>query len=120
MIGYVKSGSGIASREIAGDRLLNRSRHFGIPLEAGTLNVRVESLPDALEWLGEPDVLVDEPWSTVGTLRAWRVRMTINGHQADAYVTRGESSRAGALETMAGVHWRSLGIKDGDEVLLER
>lgn len=117
--GAVKSGMGMASRAIVGERLRNRGRVFCLKLVPGTLNVRVPNLQDALDTLGEPHVRIHEPWSTVGTLRAWRVRMSVGDLPAvTAWVTRGEASRAGALETMAAVHWRTLGAKDGDAVTL--
>jgi hypothetical protein len=110
----------MASKAITGERLERRREALGLELALGTLNVRVPDLVAALEWLGKADVTIDEPWSTTGTLRAWKVRMTAAGRTEPAYVTRGIGSRAGALETMAAVHWRGLGVANGDPVTLER
>lgn len=118
--GTAKSGAGMASTAITGERLENRRQVLGLDFVPGTLNVRVPDLAAALRYLGEPDVLTEEPWSTTGTLQAWRVTMTALGRSVPAYVTRGVNSRAGALETMAAVYWRGLGLDDGGAVTLER
>lgn len=119
--GTVKSGRGKASKLIVDDKLEARRDAMFMHVVPGTLNVDVgKHADDFIDQLGEPELVVEEPWSVTGDLRCWRVKMRVGAISSYGWIVRGVASTAPALETMAAVHWRSFGIKDGDPVVLER
>ncbi len=121
--GTAKSGIGKAGRVIVGDKLATRAALVGVErLVPGTLNVKVGSLAEALKALGGPDLVVDEPWSRVGRLlHCWGpMRIETPGGAATGWVMRGENSKAAGLEIMSPTHFRDMGVKNGDKVVITR
>lgn len=119
--GRVKAGRGKASTLIVDDKLEARRTAMDTKVVPGTLNVDVDGhAEDFIAQLGEPELVIPEPWSVTGDLRCWRVKMRVGSLSTFGWIVRGVDSTAPALETMASVHWRTMGVEDGDPVVLER
>lgn len=125
--GRVRTGSGRASMLHTPERLAARSAAAGLDLVPGTLNVElldggVQHALQALAFGGAHPVRIYEPWCRIGPgLDVYPVWLRVDGLLDDipAVVTRSENSRsAQALEVMAVVRIRDLGVVDGTPVEL--
>ncbi len=118
--GKVCSGMGCASR-IPEDMLRARSDAVGCELVRGTLNIAVDNLGHAVSLLGAPYLATDHDNSNLGSLRWWRISLTLAGQdkQFSAFVVRHDNTGTWYLEIMGDRCFRDHGFHDGAEVLIE-
>lgn len=118
--GTVRSGRGKASQAMQGDKLIERQHVANAVLVPGTLNVAVDDLQGALVALGEPARL-SETDSRHGALRWWPVWVHLrSGRNVSAWVVRHAWGTAPYLEVVSHVHFRRIGVADGDALDLSR
>lgn len=120
--GRVGEGCGKVS-QLGMARLLARQRFCGMRLVPGTLNVRPwNGVKAALHDLGEPPAVMrteleDMAWWPVIVRASEDALAPILG---EGFIIRSPLSRAGYLEVVSDVHFRSKGVGTGDFVILEQ
>ncbi|MFC1463168.1 hypothetical protein ACFLQU_06170 [Verrucomicrobiota bacterium] len=117
--GTVRGGCGGAGK-IPEEAYITRCLAAGERLQRGTLNITVHELHAILAELGEPHFVCDGNNPDLGNFRWWRIRLEspVLDESVPAFITRSVRSRASYLEIMSTAHFRTLGLKDGDEVSL--
>jgi CTP-dependent riboflavin kinase len=116
--GVVCRGTGQATAAFTERRLRELVDLFGWRPVPGTFNVRVRDLESSVLLLGEPAALTEHE-SRIGPLRWWHVLLTVQPiERLPALVVRGQKSRAPYLEVVSDLRIRSLGVSDGETVLL--
>ena len=117
IVGTIESGTGHA-HTIAAATFSARRKAAGADLVRGTVNVRVESLAEALSFLGEPHFETDKDNGTLGPLRWWRVelRTATTVLPEKTFVVRHRRTRTSYLEVMSEVYLRDLGLENGNMV----
>ena len=90
-----------------------------MPLQRGTVNVRVPNIGVALEALG-PWVAETQKDETLGPLQWWPVHVLWSGRTYEGFVIRHTNTRTGYLEIVLAVRLRDEGADDGDKIQIQR
>ena len=124
--GKIVSGCGSASR-IPDELFRARCEAAEAKLTRGTLNIKVGSLKQALDYLGKPDFETDQSSKKLGPLRWWQVELIPEKapdgtvESGKTFVVRHHRTGTGELEVMSEIHFRTeAGLDNHSAVRIRR